>query len=267
MSQTFQNNSNDINKTYNNHQKKEISNFNHNKNYDNEDLSNRMDSIELQIHNINNKKNKKNNKDYNKKNNEDIYYMEDNNCCNSDDISYYFKSTKNYSEDIITGEKCKGINVLCYMLGTFCGSIPLGFGLSIVIGMSTNNIYIPWIIIVSCIAAIIMSSCLFCIFKLIKKNSETDNYGGTFDVEDTCFSCCINIDNSDYGRDLNMFVYIICFLIIGIPLGIAFQFMTINNIHNYKIAGWIIIVSSVVWLIFLSLIIIMIKLLKDNQKE
>lgn len=260
MLQNFKNNN--INdgtpQTYDSQQKKEISSFNNNTNYASEHLSKRLDDIELQIHNIKTKDTKNNV-------NNEVYYMEDK--CNCDcDILKCYRSTKDYGEEIVEGEKCEGINVLCYLFGTFCGAIPLGFGFALVVGLSTENSYIPWIILVSCMAAIIMSSCLFCIFKLIIRSTEDYNYGSKMDIEDTCFSCCININNSDHGVDLNMFVYICCFLIIGIPIGIAFQYMTLNNSGNYNVIGWICIVSSIVWLIFLSLIIIMIKLFKTNQE-
>lgn len=254
-----------------NNNKKELLYVNNN-NYKHEQLSKRVEDIELKISEFSNNNNNSNdindkNKDIENDNNE-IYYIQKNNCCDlsHEDVSNCFKSTSEYSEEIIMGEKCKGINIFFYLFGTLCGAIPLGFGFALVTSISTNNIYIPWIIIISCITATVMSFCLFCIFKLIVKNTEEYNYGAKFDIKDTCFSCCININHSDQGVDLNMFVYIFCFLIIGIPLGIAFKFMIFDGEHNYTAAGWICTVSAIVWLIFLSLIIIVIKLFRSNQE-
>ena len=179
-----------------------------------------------------------------------------------------YKNGKEYTKDIINGNKCSGINACCYLFGTLMIAIPLGIGISITFKINSNDNIIPFLIIAFSLLFLIISNCLCYVFNLISKNDDDDNYGykGNND-NDTFLSCCIKLSKDEATEDLNMFVYVICFLIIATPIGIAIGIIINWKIRNYVQVGVLLIVFSVVGLAFLLLTILILKLKGRNKND
>ena len=175
---------------------------------------------------------------------------------------------KEYSKDVLNGDKCNGINACCYLFGTLIVAIPLGIGIAITFKINSDNDIIPFFTIIFSLLFLIISTCLCCVFKLIVQKDKDDNFGSTVNNNnDTFLSCCIKLNNDEHTRDLNMFAYVICFLIIGTPIGIAIKMLLDWKIRNYIQVGVLLIVFSIVGLVFLLLIILMLKLKAKHKND